>query len=61
MYEFRCENIIPGCTHRESGEDRGVVIERALEHMREHHDDVDDPGDEVRDRVIGEAMIYLPR
>jgi predicted small metal-binding protein len=61
VYEFLCERIIPGCTHRESGKDRQVVYEKALEHMREHHDDIDDPGEEVRDRVISEAMIYLPR
>jgi predicted small metal-binding protein len=61
VYEFLCEHIIPRCTHRESGKDRQVVYEKALEHMREHHDDIDDPGEEVRDRVISEAMIYLPR
>jgi predicted small metal-binding protein len=61
VYEFLCERIIPGCTHKESGEDRDVVLEKALEHMREHREDLDDPGEEVRDQVIGEAMIYLPR
>jgi predicted small metal-binding protein len=61
VYEFLCEKVIPGCTHRETGEDREVVLENALEHMREHHGGLDDPGEEVRDKVIGEAMIYLPR
>jgi predicted small metal-binding protein len=61
VYDFLCEHIIPGCTHRESGEDSDNVLEKALEHMREHDEDLDDPGEEIRDRVIGEAMIYLPR
>lgn len=61
MYEFVCERIIPGCTYKETGEDREVVLERALEHMREHHGQIDDPGEGVRDKVIGDAMIYLPR
>jgi predicted small metal-binding protein len=61
VYEFLCERIIPGCKHRETGEDREDVLERALEHMREHHREIDDPGEGMRDKVIGDAMIYLPR
>lgn len=59
VYEFLCERVIPGCTHRERGPNREKVHERALEHMREHHKD--DPVEETRDRVIGDAMIFIPR
>lgn len=61
MYEFVCERIFHGCTHKETGEDREVVLERAFEHIREHHEQIDDPVEGLRDKVIRDAMIYLPR
>lgn len=60
MYEFVCERIIPGCDHKERGERRQDVEERALRHLTEHHDHGrtrEDWGAEV----ITDAMIYLPR
>ena len=60
MYEFLCERVIPGCTHKEQGESREKVHERAMEHMREHHSTAH-AIEEMRDRVIKDAMIYLPR
>ncbi|MEX1091692.1 MAG: DUF1059 domain-containing protein [Acidimicrobiia bacterium] len=60
MYEFLCDRVIPGCTHKERGPNREEVHERAMEHMREHHKD-DHAVEETRDRVIGDAMIFIPR
>ena len=60
MYEFLCERVIPGCTHKERGENQEKVQERAIRHMREHHS-ADHAIEEMRDRVIKDAMIYLPR
>lgn len=60
MYEFLCERIIPGCTYVEKDEDRLVVQERSAEHLRDHHS-TERELDQIRERVINDAMIYLPR
>ncbi|CAN5875071.1 hypothetical protein BH23ACT4_BH23ACT4_00030 [soil metagenome] len=60
MYEFVCDRVIPGCTYKERGSNREEVHERAMEHMRERHKP-DHAVDETRDRVIADAMIFLPR
>jgi predicted small metal-binding protein len=60
VYEFICERVIPGCTHKERGPNREEVHEKAMEHMRDHHKD-DNAVEETRDRVIGDAMIFIPR
>lgn len=60
VYEFICERVIPGCTHQERGSNQEEVHERAMEHMRDHHSD-DYAVEETRDRVIGDAMIFIPR
>lgn len=44
MYDFVCDHIIPGCTHKEHGEDKADVYEKAARHLREHH--AFDHGDE---------------
>ncbi len=59
VYEFFCERVIPGCTHKERGPNRDEVHERAMEHMSDHHKD-GHAGEETRDRVIGDA-IFIPR
>lgn len=38
MYEFVCDHIIPGCTHREQGDTPEAVREKAVAHLHEHHD-----------------------
>lgn len=38
MYEFLCDHIFPGCTHKDQDEVKADVLERAAKHLREHHD-----------------------
>ena len=38
MFEFVCEHLIPGCTSRVQGEDKGDVVAKAERHMQDHHD-----------------------
>ncbi len=44
MYEFVCDRIIPGCTHKERGDTPEAVREKAITHLREGHgvDSIDD-------------------
>ncbi|MFO7547651.1 MAG: DUF1059 domain-containing protein [Acidimicrobiia bacterium] len=37
MFEFVCDRIIPGCTHKESGDTVEEVRELARTHLHEHH------------------------
>lgn len=37
MFEFVCDRLIPGCSHRETGDTPEAVREKALIHLREHH------------------------
>lgn len=37
MYEFVCDRIIPGCTHRERGDTPEAVREKAIAHLHERH------------------------
>jgi predicted small metal-binding protein len=37
VFEFICDRIIPGCTHRESDDAREAVRERAPAHLHAHH------------------------
>ena len=50
MYEFLCERVIPGCTHRETGETREAVHERAVKHLHEH-DGLDYLDDDTKTRL----------
>jgi predicted small metal-binding protein len=50
MFEFVCEKLIPGCTHRETGDTPERVREKALEHLQEHH------GAEYLDRDLGSRI-----
>lgn len=38
LFEFICDHIIPGCTHVDRDEDRDKLLERAGEHLKDHHD-----------------------
>lgn len=38
MFEYVCEHIVPGCTTKELGDTREAAREKALEHLRRHHD-----------------------
>ena len=38
MFEFICDKVIPGCTHKETGDTPERVREKALQHLHEHHD-----------------------
>lgn len=37
MYEFVCDRIIPGCTHKDRGDTPEAVREKAIAHLREGH------------------------
>lgn len=37
MYEFVCDHMIPGCTHRETGDTPEAVREKAIAHLHENH------------------------
>ncbi len=50
MFEFICEHIFPGCTHRDKDSSEDELIHRAEIHLREHHN-----LDRHDDR-IGEAL-----
>lgn len=45
MFEFVCDRVIPGCTHRETGDTPEAVREKALAHLHDHHgmDYIDEP------------------
>lgn len=38
MFEFVCDHIVPGCTHKEQAETREELLEKVEVHLREHHD-----------------------
>jgi predicted small metal-binding protein len=60
MYEFLCDHIIPGCTHKESGEDREEVLERAMAHLQAHGE-LEGDLEEIKDKVVNDAMIFTLR
>jgi predicted small metal-binding protein len=37
MFEYVCDRLIPGCSHRETGDTPEAVREKALIHLEEHH------------------------
>ena len=37
MFEFVCERVIPGCSHKETGDTPEAVREKAERHIHEHH------------------------
>lgn len=37
MYEFVCDRIIPGCTHKEKAETEEEAREKARRHLADHH------------------------
>jgi hypothetical protein len=38
MYEYACDRLILGCSHRETGDTPEADREKALKHLHEHHD-----------------------
>jgi predicted small metal-binding protein len=36
MFEFLCDRVIPGCTHRETGDTPEAVRQKAIEHLHDH-------------------------
>ncbi len=59
MYEFVCDHIIPGCTHKETGDTPEAVHEKAIAHLHEHHD-MSYIDDETSLKLQG-AITYLTR
>lgn len=44
MFEFVCDYIVPGCTHKDEAETKEELIAKVDMHLREHHDlHVNDP------------------
>ncbi len=37
MFEYLCDHLIPGCTHRETGDTPEAVRDKAIEHLHAHH------------------------
>ena len=37
MFEYVCDRLIPGCSHRETSDTPEAVREKALNHLHEHH------------------------
>lgn len=37
MFEFVCDHVVPGCSHKDRDESREKLLERAAVHLREHH------------------------
>lgn len=59
MYEFVCDHIIPGCTHKETAETEEAVRELAIKHLHEH-DDMGYIDDDVSMKLQG-AITFLAR
>jgi predicted small metal-binding protein len=38
MYEYVCDRLIPGCSHKETGDTPEALREKAIAHLHEHHD-----------------------
>lgn len=38
MFEYVCDHLIPGCTHRETGDTAEAVRDKAIIHLHEGHD-----------------------
>jgi predicted small metal-binding protein len=36
MFEYVCERLVPGCSHRETADTPEAVREKALKHLHEH-------------------------
>lgn len=51
MFEFACDHLIPGCTHKDESEEK--LRERAVAHFGEHHslDHYNEPIDDVLKRT----------
>ena len=37
MYEFVCDHLVPGCTHKDRDEKQQELLDRAVTHLQEHH------------------------
>jgi len=59
MFEFICDRVVPGCSHRDRADTEGGVRARALEHLRKHHGEFLD--DDARAKALTVAMIAAPR
>jgi len=59
MYEFICDHVVPGCTHKETGPTEAAVREKAIAHLHEHHD-MDYIDEDAAGRIPA-AIIRLPR
>ena len=53
MYEFLCDHLVPGCTHKDHDERQEQLLDRAVSNLKEHHnlDHHDEPIDQVLKRT----------
>jgi predicted small metal-binding protein len=58
VFEFICDRIVPGCTHKETGDTPEAVREKAVQHLHDHHgmDYIDNPG--ARDLEMGIGRVF---
>lgn len=49
MFEFVCEHLVPGCTHKDHAQKQEELLDRAVAHLKEHHnlDHRDQPYDDA--------------
>jgi predicted small metal-binding protein len=52
MFEYICDHVVPGCPHKETGDTREAVREKALEHLHSH-DGMEYIDDDVLSSVDG--------
>lgn len=59
MYEFMCDRIIPGCTHKERGDTPEAVREKAIKHLHEGHG-MEYIDEDLMAKVNEKAILLLP-
>ncbi len=58
MFEFVCEKLVPGCTHRDEAEKREELLERVAIHLREHHN-LDHRDEPIAEALKSSGVVFL--
>ena len=58
MYDFVCEHLVPGCTHKDQDQNQADLYERAAKHIREHHD-LGHEGDAIGRALEKSGAVFL--
>ncbi len=59
MYEFLCDHVIPGCTHKETGDTPERVREKAIQHLHEGHG-MEYIDDDFMKKISAATMLRMP-